>query len=66
MGLKSSENAVFGLAVCQNIGMDILPASQLPKMADRSKNVCGPLLPTKSGSGYLKKRIQLPFRAPKW
>ena len=39
MGLKSLENAVFGFAACQNIGMDILPASQLPKMADRSKRL---------------------------
>ena len=34
---KSLENAVFGLAACQNIGIDILPASQFPKMAERSK-----------------------------
>ena len=37
MGLKSLENAVFGLAACQNIWIDILPASQLPKMAEHSK-----------------------------
>ena len=54
MGLKSLENAVFGLPECQNIGIDIFPASQLPKMAECSKKVYGPLLPRKSGSHYLK------------
>ena len=41
-------------SLTKNKGIHILPASQLPKMAERCKNFCGPLLPTKSGSGYLK------------
>ena len=34
---KSFENAAFGLAACQNIGINIIPTTQLPKMAERSK-----------------------------
>ena len=44
--LKSLENAVFGLAACQNIGIDTSPASLLPKMTERSQKVFSPLLPT--------------------
>ena len=37
MGSKWLKNAVFGLAACQNIGINILPDSLYPKMAERSK-----------------------------
>ena len=58
---KSFENAAFGLAACQNIGINIIPTTQLPKMAERSKKSVFHFYP----GNLPKKRFRPLFRAPK-